>query len=118
MDSSARIDGAAATDPAAGPGADGRYRLALGFGRWPGWRGELLLLAGILALACVLTWPLILTLGQATGTRSDYFNNLWNAWWVKHSLKPIQRALPAATTSARASIVSSIGTVASKRWHW
>lgn len=86
MDSSARIDGAAATDPAAGPGADGRYRLALGFGRWPGWRGELLLLAGILALACVLTWPLILTLGQATGTRSDYFNNLWNAWWVKHSL--------------------------------
>ncbi len=86
MDSSARIGGAAACDPAAGPGADGRYRLELGFGRWPGWRGELLLLGGLLLLACVLTWPLVVTLGQATGTRGDYFNNLWNAWWVKHSV--------------------------------
>ena len=35
-----------------------------------------------------------------------------------HSLKPIQRALPALTTSASASIVSSIGVSTSKRWHW
>jgi len=67
-------------------GGDGRYRLRLGWGRFPGWRGELLIVLGLLAAACVLTWPLVVTLGQATGARGDYFNNLWNAWWVKHSL--------------------------------
>jgi hypothetical protein len=35
-----------------------------------------------------------------------------------HSLKPIARALPARTTSVSASIVSSIGVLTSKRWHW
>jgi len=65
---------------------DGRYRLRLGFGRFPGWRGELLILAGLLLAACVLTWPLVSTLGMASGTRGDYFNNLWNAWWVKDSI--------------------------------
>lgn len=74
----------AALDPVAPD--DGRYRLRLGFGRRPGWRGELLIVLGLLAAACVLTWPLVVTPGQATGTRGDYFNNLWNAWWVKHSL--------------------------------
>jgi hypothetical protein len=84
MESSARSG--AANDLAATPGDDGRYRLVLGCGRWPGWRGELWILGGILLLTCVLTWPMVATLGQATGTRGDYFNNLWNAWWVKHSL--------------------------------
>ena len=35
-----------------------------------------------------------------------------------HSLNPIARALPESTTSVSASIVSSIGTSGSKRWHW
>ena len=39
-------------------------------------------------------------------------------WSGSHSLNPIQRTFPAATTSPSASIVSSIGTFASKRWHW
>ncbi|NOT30601.1 MAG: hypothetical protein HOP15_09170, partial [Planctomycetes bacterium] len=66
--------------------ADGRYRLSLGFSGCPGWRGELVLLAFFALAAVVLTWPMIVTLGQATGTRGDYLNNLWNAWWVKHAL--------------------------------
>jgi hypothetical protein len=36
----------------------------------------------------VLTWPLVATLGQASGLRGDYFNNLWNAWWVKALARP------------------------------
>jgi len=85
MESSARE--AAGTSAEGGALADdGRYRLHLGFARLPGWRGELLILAGLLLAACALSWPLVATLGSATGTRGDYFNNLWNAWWVKHSL--------------------------------
>jgi len=61
--------------------------LALGFARLPGWRGELLFLLGFLVAACVLTWPLVATLGKASGMRGDYFDNLWNAWWVKHSIR-------------------------------
>jgi hypothetical protein len=84
MESSARE--AAGTSAEGTLADDGRYRLALGFARLPGWRGELLILAGLLLAACVLSWPLVVTPGSATGTRGDYFNNLWNAWWVKHSL--------------------------------
>src|SRR5688572_27920325 len=86
MDPSARNDCVAASDPAATREADGGHRLRLGFARLPGWRGECLLLAGLVLLACALTWPLVATLDQASGQRGDYFNNLWNAWWVKHSL--------------------------------
>jgi len=62
------------------------YRLELGLPGRPGWRGELWLLAAFALATVVLTWPIAFTLGQATGLRGDYFNNLWNAWWVKHSL--------------------------------
>ena len=60
--------------------------LRFGFGRFPGLRGELLIL-GFFALATVvLTWPIAITLNQATGLRGDYFNNIWNVWWLKESL--------------------------------
>ncbi|HEX6882363.1 MAG TPA: hypothetical protein VF530_03220, partial [Planctomycetota bacterium] len=58
--------------------------MALGFGRLPGWRGELLILAGLLLAACALSWPLVASLGSAAGVRGDYYNNLWNAWWLEH----------------------------------
>nr|WP_035126082.1 hypothetical protein [Conexibacter woesei] len=41
--------------------------------------------------------------------------------WIcsgSHSEKPIARALPERTTSLSASIVSSIATLGSGRWHW
>jgi len=81
----------AAPAPKAGPApggmpGDSRYRLVLGCARFPGWRGELLIVLGLVAAACLLTWPVVATLGSATGLRGDYFNNLWNAWWVKDSL--------------------------------
>lgn len=69
--------------PAVGPGA---YRLELGLPGRPGWRGEFLILAFFVLAAVLLTWPMAATLGQATGTRGDYLGNLWNAWWVKHSI--------------------------------
>jgi hypothetical protein len=84
MESSEREAGAAA-HTAAGP-ARGSWEIALGFGRFPGWRGELLILAGFFLAAALLTWPLVVTLGSASGARGDYYNNLWNAWWVKHCI--------------------------------
>lgn len=64
----------------------GSPRLELGSGSSPGWRGELLVL-GFFALATlVLTWPIAVTLDAATGLRGDYFNNLWNSWWVRRSI--------------------------------
>src|SRR5262245_39746823 len=60
--------------------------LALGLPCCAGWRGELVLLAFFALAALVLTWPMAITLGQATGTRGDYLDNLWNAWWLKHAL--------------------------------
>jgi len=53
---------------------------------WQGRRGELAIL-GIFALAAVvLTYPVVFTLDQATGLRGDYFNNIWNAWWLRTSI--------------------------------
>src|SRR5687768_5652116 len=68
------------------PSAREPWSIALGFARLPGWRGELLILAGLVLAACLLTWPLVVTLDLASGARGDYFNNLWNAWWVEHCL--------------------------------
>ncbi|HEX6883453.1 MAG TPA: hypothetical protein VF530_08740, partial [Planctomycetota bacterium] len=31
-----------------------------------------------------LSWPLVASLGSAAGVRGDYYNNLWNAWWLEH----------------------------------
>ncbi len=67
-------------------GGDGRYRLTFGFSCCPGVRGEFLILFFFVLAALVLTWPMVATLGQATGTRGDYLDNLWNGWWLKHSL--------------------------------
>lgn len=86
MQSSERNASARESGAALAAGDDGRYRLQLGFPRCPGWRGEIVVLAFFALAAVVLTWPMIVTLGQATGTRGDYLNNLWNAWWVKHAL--------------------------------
>ncbi len=62
------------------------YRLSLGLPFLPGWRGELLILAFFALAACALAWPIPVTLERATGLRGDYFNNLWNAWWVRDSI--------------------------------
>ena len=59
------------------------YRLELAFGSV---RGELLVVAFFALAACLLTWPLVITPGAASGLRGDYFNNLWNGWWVRHSI--------------------------------
>lgn len=73
--------------PAASSGAHpAAMRLELGLPGRPGWRGELLILAFFVLATALLTWPMVATLGQATGTRGDYLGNLWNAWWVKHTL--------------------------------
>jgi hypothetical protein len=61
-------------------------RLALGLPGRPGWRGELWILVFFALAACLLAWPIPLSLGSASGLRGDYFNNLWNAWWVRDSL--------------------------------
>lgn len=55
-------------------------------GAAPGWRTELLWLAFFFLAALVLAWPLPVTLEAPSGLRGDYFNNLWNAWWVRDSL--------------------------------
>ena len=61
-------------------------RIHFGVPWLPGWRGELLLVAFFVLAAVVLTWPIAITLDRATGLRGDYFNNLWNVWWLKHSI--------------------------------
>jgi len=55
-------------------------------GAAPSWRAELLRLAFFFLAAVVLAWPLPVTLDEPSGLRGDYFNNLWNAWWVRDSL--------------------------------
>lgn len=85
MDSSERTAGAERLEERAA-GAEGGRRPTLGLACCPGWRGELAILAFFALATVVLTWPMAITLGQATGTRGDYLNNLWNAWWVKDSL--------------------------------
>ncbi len=63
-----------------------RGTLTLGLPSRPGWRGELLIVAFLALVTIVMTWPIAATLDQATGIRGDYFNNLWNVWWLKHSI--------------------------------
>ncbi len=46
---------------------------------------SLAIFAFFLVAAVVLTWPLAVSLDRATGLRGDYFNNLWNFWWLRHS---------------------------------
>jgi hypothetical protein len=49
------------------------------------WREATVL--GLYALcALVLTWPLCVTPGDASGLRPDYSLALWNAWWFGESL--------------------------------
>src|SRR5262245_54657421 len=71
---------------ASAAGVEPRAGLRLGLERLPGWRGELVILGFFLLAACLLAWPLPVTLGSASGLRGDYFNNLWNGWWLEHSL--------------------------------
>jgi hypothetical protein len=70
--------------PAALPSAG--FRLELGWKGLPGWRGEGLFVLAFLLAACLLAWPLPVTLNEPSGLRGDYFNNLWNAWWVRDAL--------------------------------
>ena len=55
----------------------------------PGLSRELATFGFYLAVAIVMTWPIAITLGEATGLRGDYFNNLWNFWWVRHSVREL-----------------------------
>jgi hypothetical protein len=66
--------------------SSGGARLVLGWKGLPGWRGEVWLVLLFALAACVLAWPLPVTLDQPSGMRGDYFNNLWNAWWVRDSI--------------------------------
>lgn len=61
--------------------------IAWGLPRLPGWRGELLILGFLLLVTVAMTWPIAISMDQATGLRGDYFNNIWNAWWVRDSIK-------------------------------
>ncbi len=38
------------------------------------------------AAALALTWPLAFSPGEAISVRDDYYQNLWNAWWLGRSL--------------------------------
>ena len=40
----------------------------------------------ILALTVTLTWPIAATLDQPCSVRSDYYSNIWNAWWFRTAL--------------------------------
>jgi hypothetical protein len=44
--------------------------------------------AGLLfaVAAVLLTWPLIVSPGESISIRDDYFQNLWNAWWLGTAL--------------------------------
>jgi hypothetical protein len=70
--------------PAPGPVAS--WRGLLGWPGRPGWSGELVIVLFFALAAGVLAWPLPVTLDAPSGLRGDYFNNLWNAWWVRDSL--------------------------------
>ena len=64
--------------------ARGELRFGLPF--LPGVRGELLLVGFFVLSTLVLTWPIPVTMNQATGLRGDYFNNLWNVWWLRRAI--------------------------------
>ena len=51
-----------------------------------GWIRELALFGFYLLAAVVLTWPIAISLNDATGIRGDYFNNAWNGWWVRRAI--------------------------------
>jgi len=92
MESSERIGTTAGAPPTYPPPVLARatgepYRLELGLPALPGVRGELLVLSFFLLAALVLSWPIAITLDQASGLRGDYFNNLWNGWWMGHALR-------------------------------
>ena len=53
---------------------------------WDGPKGELAIFGIFVLAAVVLTYPVVFTLDQATGLRGDYFNNIWNAWWMRTSI--------------------------------
>ncbi len=53
-------------------------------------RRELLVLAFFLVATAVLTWPIPASLASASGMRGDYFNNLWNFWWVKRCVVELE----------------------------
>lgn len=78
MESSARPDPREASPSA--PRASAAAR------RGAGWRREARLILFFALAACVLTWPLVIRLDALSGLRGDYFNNLWNAWWVGDSI--------------------------------
>ena len=62
-------------------------KLVFGLPKLPGWRGELLILGFMLLVTLAMTWPIAISMDQATGMRGDYFNNIWNAWWVRDSIQ-------------------------------
>jgi hypothetical protein len=41
-------------------------------------------LLGVATVA--LTWPVAVSLDDSFATHADYFSNIWNLWWVRHSL--------------------------------
>ncbi|MAB78196.1 MAG: hypothetical protein CMJ89_02480 [Planctomycetes bacterium] len=61
-------------------------RFGLPFPGWGGWKGELAILSLFALATLILTWPIAISMDQASGLRGDYFNNLWNAWWMRKSL--------------------------------
>ena len=54
----------------------------------PSTRGGVDARAGLFfaASAVVLTWPLLASPGASISIRDDYFQNLWNAWWMRTAL--------------------------------
>ena len=52
----------------------------------PGFRSDLAILGFFAVCSMALTWPLVVTLNAPTGLRGDYFNNLWNFWWMARSI--------------------------------
>ncbi len=53
-------------------------------------RRELLVLVFFLLATAALTWPIPASLESSSGLRGDYFNNLWNFWWVKHCVSELE----------------------------
>jgi hypothetical protein len=50
------------------------------------WLRELGVVAASGFVSVVLTWPMVLNLDRPHSLRPDYFNNLWNIWWVRHAV--------------------------------
>ncbi len=47
-------------------------------------------LAFFVLAAVALTWPLAIGLDSGLGARGDYYDNLWNAWWMRHALSELK----------------------------